>query len=300
MRSGCEGGGKGALIGDEMSNTLATGNDQTLVHYGIGNGQADSAMNMQEELPQTLHCMHDPNAVMCVDKHMCSGIDRVPALEREGAHNVVVSQYGDIAGAVTARNDSSPCADRGPTVIAVENHAQDSRLKETGGLAPTIPSKAGTGGNNVPLCYSISENVIDRKPQNGGHHLGVSDGPCFTLDTAGVHGVASINCQGGSNIGIGTDTTETVTAAANSSGNNLFAVQSVGFVRRLTTVECARLQGFPDHHTEIPWRGKAASDCPRGPQYKAYGNSMCTNVIEWLGRAIEKELNNANSTSKMA
>ena len=64
-----------------------------------------------------------------------------------------------------------------------------------------------------------------------------------------------------------------------------------GFVRRLTTVECARLQGFPDHHTEIPWRRKPSEKCPRAPQYKAYGNSMCVNVIEWLGRCIEEELN---------
>lgn len=68
-------------------------------------------------------------------------------------------------------------------------------------------------------------------------------------------------------------------------------VASAGFVRRLTTVECARLQGFPDHHAEIPWKGKPVELCPKGPQYKAYGNAMCVNVIEWLGRVIEKELN---------
>lgn len=58
-------------------------------------------------------------------------------------------------------------------------------------------------------------------------------------------------------------------------------------VRRLTTVECARLQGFPDHHTAIPWRGKPAEQCPDGPQYKGYGNSMCVKVIEWIGKRIE-------------
>ena len=61
--------------------------------------------------------------------------------------------------------------------------------------------------------------------------------------------------------------------------------------KNMDYVECARLQGFPDHHTEIPWRGKPAEKCPRAPQYKAYGNSMCVNVIEWLGRCIEEELN---------
>lgn len=69
-------------------------------------------------------------------------------------------------------------------------------------------------------------------------------------------------------------------------------VSYAGFVRRLTTVECARLQGFPDRHTEIPWRGKPAGQCPEGLQYKAYGNSMCVNVIEWIGKRIEQEMNN--------
>jgi DNA (cytosine-5)-methyltransferase 1 len=57
-------------------------------------------------------------------------------------------------------------------------------------------------------------------------------------------------------------------------------------VRRLTPVECARLQGFPDYHTRIPWRNKPAEECPDGPQYKAYGNSMCTRVMFWLGKRI--------------
>lgn len=55
-------------------------------------------------------------------------------------------------------------------------------------------------------------------------------------------------------------------------------------VRRLTPVECERLQGFPDGYTAIPYRGKAAAD---GPRYKALGNSMAVNVMRWLGRRIE-------------
>ncbi len=57
-------------------------------------------------------------------------------------------------------------------------------------------------------------------------------------------------------------------------------------VRRFTTTECARLQGFPDDHTLIPWRGRDATDCPDGPQYKAYGNSMAVAVMRWLGERI--------------
>ena len=50
-------------------------------------------------------------------------------------------------------------------------------------------------------------------------------------------------------------------------------------VRRLMPVECARLQGFPDDHTAIAYRGKPAAD---GPQYKAYGNSMAVPVVRWI------------------
>lgn len=57
-------------------------------------------------------------------------------------------------------------------------------------------------------------------------------------------------------------------------------------VRRLTPVECERLQGFPDGYTAIPWRGKPASECPDGPRYKALGNSWAVTCARWIGRRI--------------
>lgn len=58
-------------------------------------------------------------------------------------------------------------------------------------------------------------------------------------------------------------------------------------VRRLTPIECERLQGFPDNYTQIPWRNKAPEDCPDGPRYKAMGNSMAVPVMNWIGRRIQ-------------
>ena len=55
-------------------------------------------------------------------------------------------------------------------------------------------------------------------------------------------------------------------------------------VRRLTPVECERLQGFPDDWTNIPYRGKPAAD---GPRYKAIGNSMAVPVMRWIGERID-------------
>jgi site-specific DNA-cytosine methylase len=69
-------------------------------------------------------------------------------------------------------------------------------------------------------------------------------------------------------------------------GHDVHAVAQAMTVRRLTPRECERLQGFPDDYTLIPWRKKAAGDCPDGPRYKALGNSMAVNCMEWIGERI--------------
>lgn len=61
-------------------------------------------------------------------------------------------------------------------------------------------------------------------------------------------------------------------------------------VRRLTPVECERLQGMGDNYTMIPWRGKPASECPDGPRYKAIGNSKAVTVVRWIGRRLLQQL----------
>jgi DNA (cytosine-5)-methyltransferase 1 len=63
-------------------------------------------------------------------------------------------------------------------------------------------------------------------------------------------------------------------------------VQHAMQVRRLTPVECEKLQGFPPEYTAIPWRKKPASECPDGPRYKALGNSWAVPVARWVGRRV--------------
>lgn len=55
-------------------------------------------------------------------------------------------------------------------------------------------------------------------------------------------------------------------------------------VRRLTPLECERLQGFPDGHTNVPHRGKPAAD---GLRYRALGNSWAINCARWIGERID-------------
>lgn len=68
-------------------------------------------------------------------------------------------------------------------------------------------------------------------------------------------------------------------------------------VRRLMPVECERLQGFPDNHTQISWRGKEATECPDGPRYRAIGNSMAVPVMRWIGERIAAALPAKKSAS---
>jgi DNA (cytosine-5)-methyltransferase 1 len=67
-------------------------------------------------------------------------------------------------------------------------------------------------------------------------------------------------------------------------GDNQPAVRIAMQVRRLTPVECERLQGFPDGYTNIPWRKQP--EAPDGPRYKALGNSMAVPCMAWIGKRI--------------
>ena len=65
--------------------------------------------------------------------------------------------------------------------------------------------------------------------------------------------------------------------------------QSESKVRRLTPLECERLQGFPDNWTEISYRGKSKEKCPMSSRYKALGNSMAVPVMRFIGLGIMEQ-----------
>jgi DNA (cytosine-5)-methyltransferase 1 len=77
----------------------------------------------------------------------------------------------------------------------------------------------------------------------------------------------------------------TVAAKFGTGGGNVPLVGAMA-VRRLTPVECERLQGFPDNWSRISWKGKPEEQCPDGPRYKACGNSMAVPVMRWIGERI--------------
>jgi len=81
------------------------------------------------------------------------------------------------------------------------------------------------------------------------------------------------------------DVAPTVAAKFGTGGGNVPLVGAMA-VRRLTPIECERLQGFPDNWSRISWKGKPEDQCPDGPRYKACGNSMAVPVMRWIGERI--------------
>ena len=80
----------------------------------------------------------------------------------------------------------------------------------------------------------------------------------------------------------------TLRSSAASDCFDLVLAREKRYIRRLTPLECERLQGCPDDYTQIEWRGKPAEQCPDSLRYKAIGNSMAVPVMRWIGERIKR------------
>ena len=195
--------------------------------------------------------------------------------------------------------------------ILFENHGIDARYTGPHEVAPTMSDRYGTGGNNVPLVsdmpesYCIAGNIIDREVQNGGNGLGCQPDISYTLTSADRHAVFSRQrsdeflqnrvtaTQSARQHKDATDlvcepyqnTVGTIGYTDHKGINNQYVsedkciVENRKLIRRLTPLECERLQGFPDHWTDIP----GASDSAR---YKALGNSVAIPCVDFVLRGI--------------
>ena len=140
-------------------------------------------------------------------------------------------------------------------------------------------------GDVRATTVAIQGNLIGRD-KGGPQGVGAStEGAMYTMTKADVHGVAIAFHPTQDPIS-STDGSVHAMGCGSSGGCATQAVAQAMTVRRLTPRECERLQGFPDDYTLIPWRKKAAEDCPDGPRYKALGNSMAVNCMEWIGERI--------------
>jgi site-specific DNA-cytosine methylase len=216
-----------------------------------------------------------------------------------------------------------------PQAVCYEHHGNDSRIREAGDTSPTITSRAGTGGNNLPiLCLRERAG----KPGGGKDPL-VSNGVSLTLATGNDQAVCFqqnqrdevrlVDGDGGvagalqaspgmkqqnmlmvdrANGKWPADVAPTLNARFGEKlglenqhidqGAPMFVSGGTPMhIRRFTPRECERLQGFPDDWTKIPWKGKDAEDCPDSHRYKACGNSMAVPVMRWIGERINKQEN---------
>jgi DNA (cytosine-5)-methyltransferase 1 len=142
---------------------------------------------------------------------------------------------------------------------------------------------AAYGGNNTsgPLDVATARNThagphgrLDFESETFVAHSLRANSTCDRIGNTGTQVVADPVCAN--------EARTYANAGNNCRPRNVVAQQWA--VRRLTPVECERLQGFPDGYTAVPYRGKPAAD---GPRYKALGNSMAVNVMRWIGRRIE-------------
>lgn len=184
---------------------------------------------------------------------------------------------------------------RANTIGYAEEQANTGALAARPGMKQT--TFVCTGGT-----YPINEQIATRDKKLGrgtGLGIGAEGDPAFTLLANHPHMVAS--GSGSDPIAMGdlnahTAICRNVCPTLKCGGDGAMIASEIGdkptegnpmLVRRLTPLECERLQGFPDGHTLIAWKGKPAEECPDGPRYKAIGNSMAVPVMRWLGERIE-------------
>ena len=222
-----------------------SGNNQPIICAGFSGGQGAKAggIGYEDEVAPTIRSAE-------------SGSNQVPD---------VICQYGDVAGTLTSRHDSSPCVDRGMNILCYANHAQDSRIKPCGECSPQINAKAVTGGCNLPLvqeCFPINSMIIGKNVKVGDRQttgIGNNGDPLPTISSAHHHAVAVAENIIGRKENTGANGTGAqVELAYTQNATGVMGVSVNTSVRRLLPVECERLMGFPE--VDILEIGKMTKD----------------------------------------
>ena len=238
IRSGCEGGGKGALIQTEKSATLSTLQDQTLFQpvYSIENHPQDSRVNIDERgTVQSLTGRMGTSGGNVPMVMECYGLDR--ASFNQGAN---------------AKYDFSILAEQQPTIVA-----------------------KGPGA----VAYCIGNGQVDQS------YLQEKAGALNCMHDQQAVLVAGVDARNGTESE--TNGALQSNSAHSLNGNNVVRVRYI--VRRLTPMECERLQGYPDgwtdigEYTDTNGKKKKSSDSAR---YKALGNSIAIPPWKWVMKRI--------------
>lgn len=316
IRGGCDGGGKGALVQSERSGTLGTHNDQTpfrgvltpwdsqanRVYGENGIWPSLQAREKSGQNRESVFCVPindkatrfsgggdtrkddgagnglgvghdgDPSPTLtAADRHgvYCAGFklgnsEQSPTFNAEcgGNKTAVVYNLDSLASnSMKSPNPNSGCREveiaktldttspdpsknQGGITILDMSHANDV-IRECGDVVPTLQSRMGTGGNQVPLAYGVGNGQLN-------------EAQCMATEKA-----QTLNTM-----------------------HDAQAVMQNMAVRRLTPLECERLQGFPDGWTDIgAWtdeKGKLHKESSDSARYKALGNSIALPPWKWV------------------
>jgi DNA (cytosine-5)-methyltransferase 1 len=224
IRSGCEGGGKGALVQEDKSATLATNNDQYLfqpmslreenwAESGVKNAIRAGESKSSHAVVQAVvdgNILDDQGGQQITVR--TDGKSPTLRAEMHGNIPCVMQAAGFKAGNGAKANgigyeeevaptlSAAPSGtNQAPTIVCkeqylFENHSQDTRYKGPMEVCPMLPAQLGTGGNNTPFvveagpAYSIQGNTIDRNAQQNGS--GICENVSHTINAVDRHGVA--------------------------------------------------------------------------------------------------------------
>ena len=297
IRGGCDGGGKGALVQEDKSGTLGTGNDQTLFCMATQQGGAEIRSDDRAPTLTASAGMSGNNQPV-----VCAGF-KLGNSEQTQSIGYAEEQAPTL---------NAECGGNKPAVIALDmSHACDV-IRDCGEVVPTLQARMGTGGNQVPLTYQDVTGTLSPGAHAGSYNgqdayndmLVVSSEISPTLRAKGNDPyredmeayIASVDCRNFTEGGEINGTLQAKESGGQSLNLNNTVRQNM-IVRRLTPLECERLQGFPDGWTDIgDWvktdkRGrkikiKGSADSPR---YKALGNSIALPFWDFLAKRISAQ-----------
>ena len=307
IRSGCEGGGKGALWQTDKSATLATNNDQTLFQpevkaFGVCSKHSNAMMSdnphsgfYEAKTSRTLdqsggHAISSNQGGICVVAPAPEAFD--VRFTSDGTKNARGHCYPTDISRCLDTSEGSPDSNHGGVAVVALEPGAASRVGGhvySDGKSGTLRANAGDNQQAVviPETFSLQGSMIGKADKNGPQGDGINEDVCFTLNTTDRHAVAAPNpfytISRDNHFAVSEDVSVTAvvrgpatvaapadhyctsknshhTVAAHEQANTLVASdwkdpplvndlpndEPVYIVRRLTPVECARLQGFPD------------------------------------------------------
>lgn len=223
-----------------------------------------------------------------------------PAFTLQAAHHHAVCTTGNITHTLKAEgfDGGDAIEELSPTIragwhanshanagvmpaIAFPANLSGTQCASTEEVAPAMGAK-----NPTAITYSIQAGALRTNPDSGPDGVGVQADHAYTLESRAEVQAVAVSLRGrdgGGTAELG-DYVQNCLRASNGGGDKPHVLNAMR-VRRLTPRECERLQGMPDDHTMVPYRGKPAAD---GPRYKAIGNSMAVPVMAWIGRRIQQ------------